>query len=79
MDGWMGWMGWLTPVVKNGYYGPGTDTSAWPEGIYRAYYYDRDTKELQKHMEWSHITRILPLDVSEDALHTPDTSPNMGQ
>lgn len=53
-------------LVENGYYQPDTDTSAWPEQIYRLYYYDRDAKDLQKHMEWSHVTRILPLDVSED-------------
>jgi hypothetical protein len=35
-------------LVKNGYYHPATDTSGWPEAIYRSYYYDRDAKDLQK-------------------------------
>lgn len=35
-------------LVSNGYYHPDTDTSGWPEGIYRQYYYDRDAKDLQK-------------------------------
>jgi hypothetical protein len=37
-------------LVQNGYYHPDTDTSGWPEEIYRSYYYDRDAKDLQKVM-----------------------------
>lgn len=62
-------------VVKNGYYAPDADTSSWPESLYKTYYYDRHAKDLQKDMEWSQVTRILPLDVSEDALQDGDSLP----